>query len=188
MKSIEITVFRKAKGILSKRITLTRSGKIKSDGSACCMSKGTARRVTLDGVAELADLIENMPSHKALALGRLREGLPDKVQIIRKQDRDDSTPSDTIARTGDNLLFAQGKSAFMLLDHDRKGMPREIKQKLKAVGGFWKAVIATVPGLDGAARVRRHSTSSGLYDKRSREWFDDSYNQHVYIVVKAALE
>ena len=68
----EITVFSKHDGSLTKQISLTPDGTIKSDGSACIMPRGTARRVELVGVGELAELIERMHSSEALALGTLR--------------------------------------------------------------------------------------------------------------------
>ena len=140
MSKFEITVLHKRDGALSKRISLTKSGKIKADGSACRMTRGQARRVKLNGISSLAKLIEPMASDEALALGRLRAGLPDKVRIIRKDDIDDATPAGTIARTNDYIVFAPGKPAYLLLDHDRKGMPSEVRDKLKAAGGFWRAV------------------------------------------------
>ena len=51
MSEFEITVLRKRDGALSKRISLTKSGKIKADGSACRMSNGRACRVELDDVS-----------------------------------------------------------------------------------------------------------------------------------------
>jgi hypothetical protein len=41
----EITVFTKTGGPLTKKITLGKSGKVVSDGSACKMSEGKAQRV-----------------------------------------------------------------------------------------------------------------------------------------------
>ena len=122
MSEFEITILRKRDGALSKRISLTKSGKIKADGSACRMTSGRARRVKLNGISSLAKLIEPMASDEALALGRLRAGLPDEVRIIRKDDIDDATPADTIARTTDYIVFAPGMPAYLLLDHDRKGI------------------------------------------------------------------
>ena len=179
----EITILRKSDGALSKHITLTRSGKIKADGSTCRMTRGQARRVKLKGVDELAELIEPMGSSEALALGRLCAGLPDKVRVIRKDELDDTTPPGTIARTTDHIVFAPGKPAFLLLDHDRKGTPREVRDKLKEAKGFWRAVVSAVPALAGAARVERCSTSAGLFHKKTGEQFSTSRNKHVYVAV-----
>ena len=123
--------------------------------------QGTGTSGSLKGAAELAELIEPMGSSEALALGRLRTGLHDKVRVIRKDELDDATPSGTIARTTDHIVFAPGKPAFLLLDHDRKGMPREVRDKLKEAKGFWRAVTSAVPALASAARVERCSTSAG---------------------------
>ena len=183
VSKFEITVFHKQDGALSKRICLTKSGKIKADGSACRMTSGQARRVKLNGIASLAELIEPMASDEALALGRLRAGLPDEVRIIRRHDIDDATPAGTIARTNGYIEFAPGKPAYLLLDHDRKGMPSEVRDKLKAAGGFWRAVSSVVPALASAARVERCSTSSGLFNKKTGEEFSTSPNKHIYIAV-----
>jgi hypothetical protein len=63
---IEIAVFSKRNGALSKQISLGRDGKVVSDGSACRMTRGVARRVPLNGVASLAQLIDKMPTNEQL--------------------------------------------------------------------------------------------------------------------------
>jgi hypothetical protein len=49
---IEITVFQKANGPLTRRIELA-NGKPQSDGSACLMGTGTARRFRFDRLGNL---------------------------------------------------------------------------------------------------------------------------------------
>ena len=44
---VEITVFKKSDGILSKMITAATDGSPVSDGSACRMSSGMAKRMSL---------------------------------------------------------------------------------------------------------------------------------------------
>jgi putative DNA primase/helicase len=182
MSEIEITIFRSANGPLTKRISIE-GGKLKSDASACRMVAGTARRVPLDSPTSLAKLLQNMSSNEAIALGRLRPDLADTVKVVLKKDLTGSTSPKIIARTRDYLEFAPGERAYLLLDHDRKGMPRNVAAKLKNVGGFWKAVTEACPALTGAARVYRRSTSAGLYDKRTGERLKGSANAHVYIEV-----
>jgi hypothetical protein len=179
-QNIEITVVRKADGILSKRIAL-RDGKIESDGSHCCMTNGEVRAVRLDGVEAFADLIDTMPSDQALTLGRLRDDQPEEVEIVVKDKLPDHP--NAIARTAEYFVFKPGRPAFMLLDHDRKGIPSEALAKLKA-GGFWKAVSEAVPGIADVARVHRSSTSSGLYNKRTKQNFAGSRNLHTYIMIQ----
>jgi hypothetical protein len=84
---------------------------------------------------------------------------------------------------GDYLKFAAGVPAFMLLDHDAKGMPQGIAAKLNEVGGFWQAIESTVSALSCAARVVRPSTSSGLFRPDTGERFGGSQNVHVYVAV-----
>ena len=180
---IELTVFHTTGRILSKRIVLTKSGKVRPDASQCGMSKGTARRVRLNTLEALAELIETMPANEALVLGRLGADLPDQVAVVTKENLGDAEPG-TIARTREHLRFAPGQPAYMLLDHDGKGTPEEVRIKLKETGGFWSAVVNAVTGLGNAAYVSRRSTSTGLYNKRTGERFPGSSNRHLYVAVK----
>ena len=58
--TIALTKVTKIGGPLTKRISLAPDGTLISDGSACVMSKGTAERVKVTGVAALAALIESL--------------------------------------------------------------------------------------------------------------------------------
>ena len=60
MTVVELTGFTKANGRLTKRISLAADGTVKSDGSACIMAQGTAQRVHINDVADLATVIENI--------------------------------------------------------------------------------------------------------------------------------
>ena len=53
---IELVVFSKKGGPLTKRITLTADGKIASDGSACTMARGRAERKRIGCVGELKEM------------------------------------------------------------------------------------------------------------------------------------
>jgi hypothetical protein len=57
----EITVFVKAGGLLTKVISLSEDGKFRSDSSRCRMWTGTAHRLPLGGLKQLAEDIENLP-------------------------------------------------------------------------------------------------------------------------------
>src|SRR5712691_2664976 len=76
---IEITLLAKAGGPLTKRISLAADGSLKSDGSACLMGGGDARRAQFSDLHAFADCIGNLAQHQAVALGSLRLDLPDKV-------------------------------------------------------------------------------------------------------------
>ena len=83
---VEITAFEKSGGPLTKRISLAPDGSVKSDGSACVMARGAAQRRHIANVGELAIVIDRTRSNQALALGALRAGLPDKVQVVTKRN------------------------------------------------------------------------------------------------------
>jgi hypothetical protein len=122
----EITLLAKADGgALTKQISLGPDGTIKSDGSACVMARGTARRARIGNVGELAGLINSMCSSEALTLGRLRQDFPDTVEVAPKRMLDQSniaTPPDVIAHTPSNIVYSPETAAFALLDFDANGM------------------------------------------------------------------
>jgi hypothetical protein len=177
---VEITIFTKQGGPLSKRISLNEEGKINSDGSTCVMSRGTANRRTIRAVEELAMVIGYMPSHQALALGRMREGLGNTVYLVPKKNAD----ADHVARTVENFVYAPGEPAYVLIDFDRKGMPAETATKIKANGGLWPTLVSVVPELENVARVVRYSTSAGLYRADTGDKFPGSDGQHIYVLVR----
>jgi hypothetical protein len=81
-------------------------------------------------------------------------------------------------------VFEPGAPAYALLDHDRKTMPDDVARKMDAAGGFWAAIVSVAPGLAGAARVTRQSTSAGLSRRDTRETFPSSGGLHVYVEVE----
>ena len=64
--AIEITLFTKSGGPLTKRISLTADGLLKSDGSECFMARGTAQRVGIISAKEFAKLIGGLIRIKPL--------------------------------------------------------------------------------------------------------------------------
>jgi hypothetical protein len=164
----ELTLLTKAGGPLTKRIALDAAGRVVSDGAACVMAKGRAERLPLAEAADLAAVAAAMTPNQALALGRLRTDLPDAVPVAtRRALACGEAAAGAVARARDQIDFVPGAPAFALLDFDRKGMPDAVAEALAARGGFWPALVAAVPGLVRAARVRRASTSAGLIDTRT---------------------
>jgi hypothetical protein len=176
----EIVVFTKANGPLTKRIGLNADGTINSDGSACTMAHGRARRVKLADVAELAAHIAELKSNQAIALGALRDDLPDEVAIVAM---DKLNGTGAIARTAENLHFRRGQPAFALLDFDQKGMPAAVAERLAELGGFWPALVSVIPALADVARVTRLSTSAGLTNADTGEAYPGSGGLHEYVMV-----
>jgi hypothetical protein len=180
---LEVTLFTKnGGGPLTKRICLAKDGSIISDGSACIMTRGTARRVHLDHIGDFADLIKAMQPNEAVALGVLRDDLPDKVRIVTKAKLSGARPH-TIARTSSNLSYRKGQAALALLDHDTKGMPAQVRARLAELGGFWPALVTVLHELSTVAHVTRRSTSAGMTRADTGEELPGSDGQHIYLMV-----
>jgi hypothetical protein len=178
---VGLTKFTKVGGVLTKKLWLAPKGTLVSDGSACLMSHGTAERVRVASVGELAALIAKLCPSQAIALGTLRAGLPDKVEVTTEKKLNGVARPDIIARTGANIIY-QGP-AFALLDFDTKGMPPEVTGKLKQIGGFWSALLTVLPTLSGVAHVTRRSTSAGLFRADTGKPLRGSDGLHVYVEV-----
>jgi hypothetical protein len=177
--TVEITCFTKADGPLTKRISLSATGAIVSDGSACLMVRGTAERVQVENIDALAALIGALGSNQAITLGALRDDLPAKVEVTTAAKLNGNTRKDLIARTGTHLVY-QGR-AFMLLDFDSKGMPDQVADRLKKLGGFWNALTSVLPPLRSVANVLRSSTSAGLFRSDTGDELPGSDGVHVYV-------
>jgi hypothetical protein len=80
---IEITGLAKEGGPLTKRITLTPDGSLHSDGSACVMTDGQARRVNFDNLEEFGNYIAGLERNEAIALGALK-GEFERVDVVTK--------------------------------------------------------------------------------------------------------
>jgi hypothetical protein len=181
---IELTIFRKSDGPLTKRIELAPDGTVKSDGSQCIMPRGSARRFTFGAMGEFANLIGGLRSDEALALGVLRDDLPAEVAIVTKSKLNGANHHGTICRSQEYLIYRPGRATPVLLDFDAKGMPGSVEKRLHDLGGFWPSLVAIVPELKDVARVERASTSAGLYDSSTGDLFAASGGRHVYIVIK----
>jgi hypothetical protein len=147
--------------LMSKRISLDGDGKLKSDGSECRMATGTAARAFAGTASDLARIIQSCGSHQAISLGTLREDLSSPVNVTTKARLDQNPVA--IARARGFIGYRPGCPAFALIDFDSKGMPKEVSDRIDAVGGMWKALLTVARELANAARVSRASTSSGLY-------------------------
>jgi hypothetical protein len=177
----EITVFEKIGGVLSKRIWLDSEGKVCSDGSACVMTRGSALRLRIADVSELAAMIEKIRPNEALALGALRADLPEKVHIVTKSKLNGQP--NTIARTASDIHFRKERPAYALTDFDTKGMPPEVAERMQQLGGFWPSLVGVLPILESAEHVIRRSTSTGLYRTDTGNRLPGSGGLHGYLKV-----
>lgn len=182
MTQAVITIFENSgENLLTKRIFADDNGKPISDGSACVMGAGTAKTLELkDGLATLAPIISNMPSHRAIALGTIT-GRPKEVQTVVTAASDPALPG-TIARTLNHLTFEEGVPAVMLIDIDMKQMPDDIREVFDKVGP-WGMLCEVCTDLKGVGHVTRSSTSSGLKNTETGEDFSGSGGLHIYVMV-----
>jgi hypothetical protein len=185
----ELTVLAKDGGPLTKRISLNPDGTLVADGSACVMSRGKARRVQVTGLTAFGSLINSLEQKEAIALGALREGLPEEVEVttkeqIEKFEFDPDVPPGLVARTATFIVFRRDQPALVLLDGDTKGMLPAVKARIDAAGGLWAMLVKIAPDLADAGRVSRPSTSSGLYRSDTGERLPGSQNQHIYPLIK----
>jgi hypothetical protein len=184
---ISITAITKISGALTKRIALTDDGTLLSDGSACIMPSGTGERASFNTLSEFAAYISSLGSHQAIALGSLRSGLPDKVEITTKGQLEKLNGTVTphlIARTAEHIFYLPNYAALVLIDFDTKGMPDHVKNRIRAAGGFWAALMSVLPELENAGRVIRRSTSAGLSRADTGVELPGSDGQHAYILAK----
>jgi hypothetical protein len=168
--------------LMSKRISLDGDGKLKSDGSECRMTSGTAARAPAPSANALALIIENCRSDQAIALGALKADLPESV-AVSIPNRLDKYPG-AITRSRSYIDYLTGVPAWCLIDFDTKGMPGEVKARIDAAGGMWNALLTVAPELASAARVSRPSTSAGLYRTDTNEPIAGSDGMHHFVLVK----
>jgi hypothetical protein len=179
---VELTLLQKRSGLLSKVIRLV-DGKVWSNGSACQMAHGAARRITFDNGQAFADFITGMPRNQALVLGQLKDGIPDYVEIVTDAELKHGAPPGAIARTKEYFGYEKDKPTFVLLDIDLKEMPEHVAKRVAERGGVWNALCEACPALKPVARIERPSTSSRLRNTKSGEEYPDS-GLHIFIRVR----
>jgi hypothetical protein len=180
---IEITLLAKTGGPLTKRISISPDGSLCSDGSACIMSTGAGTRTIFDSLDAFATCIGGLRSDQAIALGSLRDDLPDQVRITTKNRLNGHDAPDLIARTAAFIGYRPDQQALVLIDIDTKGMPAAIKQRIEQLGGFWPALVAVLPELETAGSVFRRSTSAGITRTDSGAAMAGSNGAHVFVLI-----
>ncbi len=180
---IEVVTFTKTGGgALTKRISLDADGRLRSDGSACIMAAGHARRTQFSSMADFAAHIASLNPYEAVTLGRLNADLPDMVLLTTNAKLNGSDPA-VIARTSAFIGRQKAELALLLLDFDSKGMPEATRHRLGEEGGFARALEQIVPGLSEAGCVQRSSTSAGLSRADTGEKLAGSDGLHLFLLI-----
>ncbi|MET4296682.1 hypothetical protein ABIB06_007473 [Bradyrhizobium sp. LB8.2] len=179
---ITLITKRDAPSLMSKRIALDAGGELKSDGSECRMTSGTAAREFVGTASALALIIAGCRPDQAITLGALKAELPNRVAV--------TTPSKlsnyvgAITRSRSCIDYEPGLPAWCLIDFDTKGMPDEVRAQIEAAGGMWNALLTVAPELAKAARVSRASTTAGLFRSDTKELIAGSNGMHHYVLVR----
>jgi hypothetical protein len=181
MHDIFVTIFEKSSGPLSKHIAIGLDGRLTSDASQCRMREGTAKRAIANTARAFGEIVGTCTNRQALALGYLRDDVPDNVLLVTKAELE--RHPNAIARTRDFILYRKNVRAWVLIDVDTKGMPPEIAALIRQAGGLWALLCQHVPGLARAAHVIRASTSAGLYNIETGEPIPGSDGLHIYILI-----
>ena len=181
MHDISVTIFEKSSGSLSKHVAIGPDGRLTSDASQCRMWEGTAKRASANTAREFAEIVGTCTSRQALALGYLREDIPDNVPLVTKAELE--RHPNAIARTRDFIFYRKGVPAWGLIDFDTKGMPPGIAATIREAGGLWPLLCQCIPGLAKAAHVDRPSTSAGLYNIETGKPIPGSDGLHIYVQI-----
>jgi putative DNA primase/helicase len=179
--AVELTRITKDSGAVTKRIHLDPDDTVRNDSSRCAIGKGRMTRLRLSDWRALAGLIEETPRNTAYALGALRPGLPDSVQLVRKRDPQGAQPG-VATRTAGVILY-KSEPSFVLCDFDTKGMPPDVEFRLQEFGGFRWALEAVCPAIAAAGHVSRRSTSANLVNKATGKAYP-SNGAHLYLLVQ----
>src|SRR6516225_8836567 len=114
--NFEITLLRKANAQpLTKHIYLNQTGHVVSDGSACVMTSGVAGRFCFTRIGDFAELLGQLAPDFALALGVLRDDLPNQVEIVTKRRLNGGMTPGVVARTRDFFMFRDSTPALALV-------------------------------------------------------------------------
>lgn len=188
---VEITRISKRNGQVTKHIHSRPDGGFANDSNQCRIGVGNAVRLPITSLGQLAAALRDVPSNTAIALGRLRPGLPDSVGIAA-EDRLSEFPG-SVARSQDNLVYAKRRPGFCLLDVDVKKVPADIKAKLAANGNadsvepFINVISSVCPELADAGYVSRASTSAHITRKATGERYADP-GYHIFVLVTDASD
>jgi len=167
--TVEVTVFTKVDGPLTKRIALGPDGRPVSDGSGCLMAHGRAERVRFGSLSEFAEVIGQLQSNQAIGLGALRDGLAKCVDVVTARELtklNGTAMPNLVARTSDAIVYVPGSPVLILLDFDRKGMPGHVAAKIDPVDrDYFKAEIEPLlaqPHVEFIGEIGEHEKAEFL--------------------------
>lgn len=171
-RGITFSVLAAANGLLSKRVFVDAWGDPQIDPSGCSMLKGSALRITLAGLGELPEYLDNLTPAHALTLGIAEK---DVASIVTKE----ALPlhPDCIARTQDYFHWPH-TGAIALIDHD----PNHHGPKVRDAEHLIEMLAGVDPQWREVEYVFAHSTTAQLY--LNGNCFKESGGIHVYVRIE----
>jgi hypothetical protein len=158
---------------LTKIIGLNAEGGLRKE-TAANLSKGTAKRLAVNGLAALRDHLDGLTIAQAIAWGTTREPV---VNLCTQAD-EAAIAAGSLARTRDNFQFPRSPGILML-DHD--GLP----SGALLLDAFRDRLIAAAPALALAPMLGRPSASAGCQHPDGRA-LTPLHRHRIYIPVQDA--
>jgi hypothetical protein len=185
----QLTVVRNDGGPLNKHVGLADDGTlVKTPQGNMCF--GDARRVLMpgngpEGAPEaLKSLFESLNTHQAISTGTMTSTERDEVRIVL--DGRDAAEDGFISRTLKHFSYQPGVPAWFLLDYDTKGMSDDVRERMKGLRGFAKALVHVFPEMQNMAVVWRASTTAGIRRIDTGEEF--AGGEHLYCIAQDGSE
>jgi hypothetical protein len=178
----EITLFVKEVGSLSKELSIDEVGNLVKGSNGLMVSGKAFRCILCDGgdpALDLGQFLADMKPNQAIALGRLRDGIGEYIDIVTERHAK-PLPAGPIARTAENFQFKPEEPAFLLVDVDTKHAPQNVRDRL-AHDGIEGILGEVLPEIAVTSRVWRASTSAGL--SAGGKPIGDAGGAHLYILV-----
>lgn len=159
---------------------------------------GTISKAAAGNVWRWQAVVRHTPSAEALAHG-LTALRADQAITLGTPDIDPDTLfliGGSIRRTLEHFHHADSQG-WLLLDFDNAGMPADVAQRIRELGGVIAALESIWPELKTATRVVRHSSSAGVHraGEAPPDLSDDvALGRHIFVLLrdqrqaKAALE
>lgn len=162
---VQFTIFRNAKSIMAKRLSLAPDGSLVKV-SAANMTEGTAETAT-DTLADLAKLLPALDQQEALGLG-ICDRAP--VQVVTAAAL--AKHPEAVARTQEHFHFPAGP-ALLYFDSDTAAGQDE----------FVEAITQVLPTFAGAEKLVVFSTSAGVHRVGEDKPVARSKGLHLYTTV-----
>ena len=170
---------------ISKTIKLV-DGDIVSNADDCWLATGYAMRYEFADLGGFARAMSKLQPQHAICLGNplvagerseARKGVP--LTTVRNAAQG-KAPEGAIARSKDNFAFADDLAGLLLVDHDDKGMPQGVKDRMIELGGIDGALHHIAPALADASQLTRASTSSAVVNDSTGQLIGSGKGCHKY--------